>query len=96
MGFGKKMMKIAEDISMWRGFRKVAVISGVGVREYYASQDYKLVKDYMIKELKEETTPNYPFSTTFGTPLADMKGWGEDILYLLMVFILIISILIFI
>ena len=95
MGFGKKMMKIAEDISMWRGFRKVAVISGVGVREYYASQDYKLVKDYMIKELKEEkTTPSTPHG----------GGWGGsagcctlgDGLYLATIFILIISILKFI
>jgi hypothetical protein len=84
MGFGKKMMKIAEDISMWRGFRKVAVISGVGVRQYYASQDYKLVKDYMIKELKEELKEE--MNTSF----------ISDGLYLLTVFILIISILIFI
>ena len=58
MGFGKKMMKVAEDISRSRGFNKVAVISGVGVRGYYASQGYKLVKDYMIKELKEDTIIN--------------------------------------
>jgi elongator complex protein 3 len=53
-GFGKKMMKVAEDIVLTRGLNKVAVISGVGVREYYASQGYSLVKDYMIKELQEE------------------------------------------
>ena len=55
MGFGKKMMKVAEDISRARGFNKVAVISGVGVRGYYASQGYKLVKDYMIKELEDNS-----------------------------------------
>ena len=54
MGFGKKMMSIAEDIVLARGLHKIAVISGVGVREYYSSQGYSLVKDYMIKELKEE------------------------------------------
>ena len=58
MGFGKKMMKVAEDISRSRGFNKVAVISGVGVRGYYASQGYKLVKDYMIKGLEEDTIMN--------------------------------------
>ena len=58
MGFGKKMMKLAEDISRTRGFNKVAVISGVGVRGYYASQGYRLVKDYMIKELKEDNIIN--------------------------------------
>ena len=56
MGFGKKMMKVAEDISLGRGFKKVTVISGVGVRGYYASQGYRLVKDYMIKELDDNTT----------------------------------------
>ena len=55
MGFGKKMMQVAEDISFARGFEKVAVISGVGVREYYRSQGYKLVKDYMVKDLKRDT-----------------------------------------
>ena len=55
MGFGKKMMQVAEDISFARGFKKVAVISGVGVREYYRSQGYKLVKDYMVKDLKRDT-----------------------------------------
>jgi len=54
MGFGKKMMSVAEDIVLARGLNKVAVISGVGVRQYYSSQGYKLVKDYMIKELHEE------------------------------------------
>jgi ELP3 family radical SAM enzyme/protein acetyltransferase len=58
MGFGKKMMKVAEDISQARGFNRVAVISGVGVRGYYASQDYKLVKDYMIKELEDNEIYN--------------------------------------
>jgi ELP3 family radical SAM enzyme/protein acetyltransferase len=54
MGFGKKMMSVAEDIVLARGLNKVAVISGVGVRQYYSSQGYKLVKDYMIKELQGE------------------------------------------
>ena len=47
-------MGVAEDIVLARGLHRVAVISGVGVRQYYSSQGYKLVKDYMIKELKEE------------------------------------------
>ena len=54
MGFGKKMMGTAEGIVLARGLNRVAVISGVGVRQYYSSQGYKLVKDYMIKELQVE------------------------------------------
>jgi len=50
-GIGKKLLKIAEDISKEQGFEKIAVISGVGVREYYKKQGYKLIGTYMIKEL---------------------------------------------
>ena len=65
MGFGKKMMKVAEDISRARGFKKVAVISGVGVRGYYASQGYKLVKDYMIKELEDNIIVNEIYNDSY-------------------------------
>ena len=65
MGFGKKMMKVAEDISQERGFNKVAVISGVGVRRYYASQGYQLVKEYMIKELEENTIMNEMYTDRY-------------------------------
>ena len=51
-GFGRKLLKKAEEISYTHGFKKVAIISGVGVRQYYEKNGYKLVKNYMIKELK--------------------------------------------
>ncbi len=50
-GIGKKLLKIAEDISKDNKFEKIAVISGVGVREYYKKQGYKLIGTYMIREL---------------------------------------------
>jgi elongator complex protein 3 len=31
--------------------KKIAVISGVGVREYYKKLKYKLEKNYMIKKI---------------------------------------------
>ena len=65
MGFGKNMMKVAEDISRARGFNKVSVISGVGVRGYYASQGYKLVKDYMIKELEDNSIVNEIYNESY-------------------------------
>jgi elongator complex protein 3 len=34
-GLGKKMMKKAEEMAGASGYKKIAVISGVGVREYY-------------------------------------------------------------
>jgi hypothetical protein len=50
-GFGKKLLKIAEEISYKNGFNKIAVISGVGVRQYYHKLGYELVDTYMIKNL---------------------------------------------
>ena len=51
-GFGRKLLKKAEEISYNNGIKKVAIISGVGVRQYYEKNGYKLIKNYMIKELK--------------------------------------------
>lgn len=51
-GIGKKLLKKAEEISLKHKYTKVAVISGVGVREYYKKQGYKLIEPYMIKKLK--------------------------------------------
>tara|TARA_B110000208_G_C11792492_1_gene438131 strand:+ start:2081 stop:4102 length:2022 start_codon:yes stop_codon:yes gene_type:complete len=50
-GFGKRLLQKAEEISYQNGIKKVAIISGVGVRQYYNKHGYKLIKNYMIKEL---------------------------------------------
>lgn len=52
-GFGKVLLCIAELYSVLRFYKKIAVISGVGVRKYYEKYDYKLCNDgkYMIKNL---------------------------------------------
>jgi histone acetyltransferase (RNA polymerase elongator complex component) len=34
-GFGRQLMQRAEQVAISAGFRKIAVISGVGVRNYY-------------------------------------------------------------
>jgi len=52
-GIGKKLLQKAEEVSFSAGYTKIAVISGVGVREYYKKQNYKLIEPYMIKELGE-------------------------------------------
>ena len=51
IGFGKKLLQVAEDISISNKVYKIAVISGVGVREYYKKQGYYLYKNYMFKNL---------------------------------------------
>ncbi|PIN90017.1 tRNA uridine(34) 5-carboxymethylaminomethyl modification radical SAM/GNAT enzyme Elp3 [Candidatus Pacearchaeota archaeon CG10_big_fil_rev_8_21_14_0_10_32_14] len=50
-GLGKQLMKEAEEISSKNGFKKIAVISGVGVREYYKKMGYELDGEYMVKKL---------------------------------------------
>jgi ELP3 family radical SAM enzyme/protein acetyltransferase len=56
-GIGKFLLKVAENISIEHGYNKIAVISGVGVRNYYRSQGYTITSidgEYLIKELKNK------------------------------------------
>lgn len=55
-GFGKKLLKKAEHIARKHRFKHIAVISGVGVREYYNKLGYKYYKTYMIKKLKNNNS----------------------------------------
>ncbi len=49
-GLGKKLIKEAEKIvkKEW-GLNKIAVISGIGARDYFRQMDYKLKDTYMVK-----------------------------------------------
>ena len=51
-GLGKKLIKEAERIAK-EEFKvsKIAVISGVGVRDYYRKLGYRLKETYMVKKL---------------------------------------------
>jgi ELP3 family radical SAM enzyme/protein acetyltransferase len=51
LGFGKKLMMEAEKISRQNNYSQIAVISGIGVREYYRKLRYKLKGTYMIKKI---------------------------------------------
>ena len=50
-GFGKWLMEEAEKIAKKKKIKKLKVISGVGVREYYKKLGYNLEEEYMVKEL---------------------------------------------
>jgi len=52
-GLGKQLMKKAEELSNDAGFRKVAVISAIGTREYYRKLGYELEGTYMVKYLTD-------------------------------------------
>ena len=54
MGFGKKLLKVAENISKKNGFNKISIISGIGVRKYYEKTGYTLEGTYMSKLLKKK------------------------------------------
>jgi ELP3 family radical SAM enzyme/protein acetyltransferase len=51
-GIGKKLVSTAEQIIKKYGFNKVAIIAGIGAREYYKNKcGYNLNGRYMIKNL---------------------------------------------
>ncbi len=50
-GLGKLLLLEAEKIVIKSGIKKVAIISGVGVRGYYRKTGYKLKDSYMTKSL---------------------------------------------
>lgn len=51
LGLGKKLMIEAEKIARQNSFEKIAVIAGVGVREYYRRLGYRLAGTYMVKKI---------------------------------------------
>jgi elongator complex protein 3 len=51
LGWGGKLMTEAEKISKNKGYNKVAVIAGIGTREYYKKKGYKLQGSYMVKSI---------------------------------------------
>jgi len=51
-GLGKLLLEKAEDICIKQGKNKLAVISGIGAREYYFKYGYKRTGPYVTKKLK--------------------------------------------
>jgi elongator complex protein 3 len=49
--YGKKLLFRAEVVSREAGYKKIAVMGGVGVRSYYRKQGYVRTGPYMIKTL---------------------------------------------
>ncbi len=50
-GLGQKLLAEAEHIAKKAGYKKMAVISGVGVRHYYRKLGYRLNGTYMVKSI---------------------------------------------
>lgn len=51
-GYGKQLLKKAEEIALKNNKNKMVVISGIGVREYYYRQGYKKDGPYVSKSLR--------------------------------------------
>ena len=49
-GFGTKLIEKAEEIAQSFDFKKIAIIAGTGVRNYYKKFGYTLQDTFMIKE----------------------------------------------
>lgn len=52
MGFGRMMMAKVEEIVQRENIKKIAVISGIGVRGYYRRLGYDLEGTYMFKKIQ--------------------------------------------
>jgi elongator complex protein 3 len=50
-GLGKELLARAELLAQTAGVSEIAVISGVGVRDYYRKQGYRLRQSYLFKRL---------------------------------------------
>ena len=50
-GLGKELINEAEKIAKLHKIKRLSVISGVGVREYYKKLGYKLENTYMVKDV---------------------------------------------
>jgi ELP3 family radical SAM enzyme/protein acetyltransferase len=56
-GVGKNLLTIAEDISSKHGYEQMAIISGIGVRDYYRKRGYELRGSYMMKNIERPKLP---------------------------------------
>jgi ELP3 family radical SAM enzyme/protein acetyltransferase len=53
-GYGKLLISTAEEIAINNNYKKIAVISGVGTREYYKNKcNYVLENTYMVKYINK-------------------------------------------
>lgn len=51
IGWGTRLMAEAEKLASENGYRRMAVIAGIGTREYYRKKGYELGGTYMLKDL---------------------------------------------
>lgn len=67
-GFGRRMVEKAEEIAKQNNYSKIAVISGMGVVDYYAKFDYEHDGLFLIKQLYTDNQ----YSISHQNPLMNM------------------------
>ena len=51
IGLGTRLLTRAKEVAKAAGYERLAVISAVGTREYYADRGFKMGKFYMVMDL---------------------------------------------
>ena len=75
-GYGKRLIAKAEAIAKANNFKKIAIIAGVGVRDYYRKQGYYLENTFMMKKLVKENVKEKSRNNNYymNNMLLDMLG----------------------
>ena len=78
-GFGRRLLACAEEMARQRGYRKMAVISGVGTRQYYRKHGYEIARDsegeFMVKPLPGAALWLWSHLLTLLSHIASMMLW---------------------
>jgi ELP3 family radical SAM enzyme/protein acetyltransferase len=64
LGIGRRLLALAESAAREAGYEEIAVISGIGVRDYYRKNGYELRGSYMMKSLAAAVTAAATTATT--------------------------------
>lgn len=68
-GFGRRLIAVAEIISLSHGLSKMAVIAGVGTRDYYRKFDYEVEGCYMTKTISYSSVSHWVHQLALTLPL---------------------------
>jgi ELP3 family radical SAM enzyme/protein acetyltransferase len=55
LGIGRRLLALAESAAREAGYEQMAIISGIGVRDYYRKNGYELKGSYMMKTMTAVT-----------------------------------------
>lgn len=98
LGFGKRLILAAEALASSKGYYKIAVIAGVGVRNYYRKQGYldqPGVGNFQIKLIKPSMLSRHTYISPPGNVTINMNSqpwWSwRKLIMIIMVLIIIIT-----